>query len=96
MNKSLLWRGVLIALVTALALLYSVPPQDKIKRGLDLQGGMHLVLRVKTDDALRAETEKDMELLRREAADQSLTGLTTRRVDDTHSRSTACRPTASR
>jgi preprotein translocase subunit SecD len=35
---------------------------DKIlKLGLDLRGGVHLVLRVQTDDALRAETETEME-----------------------------------
>ncbi len=83
MNRSLLWRGLLIAAVTALALLYSVPPKEKIKRGLDLQGGMHLVLQVKSDDAVRAETEKDMELLRREAAGKNLAGTAVRRVGDT-------------
>jgi preprotein translocase subunit SecD len=35
-----------------------------LKLGLDLQGGVHLVLRVQTDDALRAETEGEMERLR--------------------------------
>jgi preprotein translocase subunit SecD len=35
-----------------------------IKLGLDLRGGVHLVLRVQTDDALRAETEVEMERLR--------------------------------
>jgi preprotein translocase subunit SecD len=35
-----------------------------LKRGLDLQGGVHLVLRVKTDTALKVETESEMERLR--------------------------------
>src|SRR6202140_96188 len=35
-----------------------------LKRGLDLQGGAHLVLRVKTDTALKVETESEMEPLR--------------------------------
>ncbi len=56
-QKSLNWRLPLIAVVTAVALYYAVPPfdpdgsgprQGKIKLGLDLQGGMHLVLRVDT------------------------------------------------
>lgn len=35
-----------------------------LKLGLDLKGGVHLVLRVQTDTALRAETETQMERLR--------------------------------
>jgi preprotein translocase subunit SecD len=38
----------------------------QLKLGLDLKGGVHLVLRVQTDDALRLETEQDMERLRAE------------------------------
>lgn len=36
----------------------------QLKLGLDLKGGVHLVLRVKTDDALRVETESEMERVR--------------------------------
>ena len=36
----------------------------QLKLGLDLQGGVHLVLRVQTDDALRHETEAESERLR--------------------------------
>src|SRR4051812_49473660 len=35
-----------------------------LKLGLDLKGGVHLVLRVQTDDALRIESESEMERLR--------------------------------
>ena len=38
----------------------------QLKLGLDLKGGVHLVLRVQTDDALRLETEQEMEQLRQE------------------------------
>jgi preprotein translocase subunit SecD len=38
----------------------------QLKLGLDLKGGVHLVLRVQTDDALRLVTEQDMERLRDE------------------------------
>ena len=40
------------------------PPEQKIRLGLDLKGGVHLVLRVQTDDALRLDTETTMEQLR--------------------------------
>jgi preprotein translocase subunit SecD len=36
----------------------------QLKLGLDLKGGVHLVLRVQTDDALRHETESESERLR--------------------------------
>ena len=34
-----------------------MPPSTKIKLGLDLKGGVHLVLKVETDEALKVETE---------------------------------------
>jgi preprotein translocase subunit SecD len=38
----------------------------QLKLGLDLKGGVHLVLRVQTDDALRLVTDQEMERLREE------------------------------
>src|SRR5947207_11360402 len=38
----------------------------QLKLGLDLKGGVHLVLRVQTDDALRALTDSESERLREE------------------------------
>jgi preprotein translocase subunit SecD len=40
--------------------------EKQLKLGLDLKGGVHLELRVQTDDALRIETETEMERLRAE------------------------------
>ena len=42
----------------------SVLMNQQLKLGLDLKGGVHLVLRVQTDDALRLETEQEMERVR--------------------------------
>ena len=84
MNRSLLWRGLLILLVVGLLAWSAYPLEEKLKLGLDLQGGMHLVLHVKAEDALRAETETDMDrtvrLLREEA---EIPGITARRTGDT-------------
>ncbi len=53
MNRSLLWRGVLIlACSSPCRCSRCLPPKEKINLGLDLQGGMHLVLQV--DDRGRA------------------------------------------
>src|SRR5438876_10221401 len=50
----------------------------QLKLGLDLKGGVHLVLRVETDDALRGETDIEMERLREELQNRKInvTGVT--------------------
>ena len=60
--------------------------EKQLKLGLDLKGGVHLVLRVQTDDALRLETETEMERLREELATKGLTTATVTAVDSTHFR----------
>jgi preprotein translocase subunit SecD len=57
MQKNLRWKILVTLAVAALAIAAIVPPSKKIHLGLDLQGGIHMILRVKTDDALRMQTE---------------------------------------
>jgi preprotein translocase subunit SecD len=52
MKGSLIWRGIVIAAVTLGAALLAFPLSEKIRLGLDLKGGMHLVLEVQTEKAL--------------------------------------------
>ena len=81
MSSNLRWKVVTILTVFViffglgvypiLASRYHAPApgwlMDKqLKLGLDLKGGVHLVLRVETDDALRLVTEQEMERLREE------------------------------
>jgi len=70
-SKNLGWRGIITAVLIFIALLHLIPslpgdlpqwwsrmlPQEEVKLGLDLQGGMHLVLEV---DGLKA-VENDLE-----------------------------------
>ena len=83
MNRSLLWRGLLILAILAVSIVVTLPPEEKINLGLDLQGGMHLVLQVQSEDALRAEVETEGERLVRVAEDEGIRGLTTSRTGDT-------------
>ena len=83
MKTNLLWRGLLILAVAVIAAILAYPPQKKINLGLDLRGGMHLVLQVHTEDALRAETDSDMSRLLHQAEDAKLTGLQGHRLSDT-------------
>ena len=64
MYKNLRWKLLSILAVAAIAIVAFYPPQSKIKLGLDLKGGLHMVLQVKTDDALRVETETSSEQLK--------------------------------
>jgi preprotein translocase subunit SecD len=56
-DKKILWRVLLIVAVVALCLWSLYPPGEKIHYGLDLSGGIHLVLQVETDDAIKAELD---------------------------------------
>jgi preprotein translocase subunit SecD len=60
MKKNLRWKLILILFVIALSIFLIYPPKDKIKLGLDLKGGTHLVLQVMTDDAINAETDQQI------------------------------------
>jgi preprotein translocase subunit SecD len=57
MAKNLRWKVIFIVAVVALAIFAFYPPDQKVRLGLDLKGGVQLVMRVHTDDALRLETQ---------------------------------------
>jgi preprotein translocase subunit SecD len=82
MKGTLLWRGILILASILISVALAWPVDKKIKLGLDLRGGMNLVLQVKTEDALRAETDSDMDRLVQLAGEDGLTGLQPRRTGD--------------
>jgi preprotein translocase subunit SecD len=73
MNKNLRWKVLTILAVTAIAVWAFYPPQEKVRLGLDLKGGVHLVLRVQTEDALRIETETSAERLREALSGKGIT-----------------------
>src|SRR6266536_1647888 len=58
MTRRLWIRVGLVAFVAALAVFYLYPPRKTINLGLDLQGGIHLVLGVDIDKALQVQTER--------------------------------------
>ncbi len=64
MNRNLRWKVITIVAVIALAVWSFYPPGEKVNLGLDLRGGVHLVLRVQTEQALRVETETTVDRLR--------------------------------
>jgi preprotein translocase subunit SecD len=78
MYKNLRWKILSIFAVAAIAVVAFYPPGSKIRLGLDLKGGLHLVLQVKTDDALRVETETSSEQLREALKAQGILVAATR------------------
>ncbi|HEV7507859.1 MAG TPA: protein translocase subunit SecD [Thermoanaerobaculia bacterium] len=82
MKRPLLWRGLLILAVALVAAALAYPPKQKINLGLDLRGGMHLLLQVHTEDAVRAETDSDMAALVDRAKEKGVVGLKARRTAD--------------
>jgi preprotein translocase subunit SecD len=71
---SLRTKLLIIAGVIALAVFAFYPPEQKVNLGLDLKGGVHLVLRVQTDDALRVETELTSERVREQMRSENIAG----------------------
>jgi preprotein translocase subunit SecD len=60
------WRVLLIVAVVAFAIWQAYPLNETINLGLDLRGGIHLVMRVETDDAVKSEVDRVAERLEAE------------------------------
>jgi len=73
MKKGLQWKLILTLGVTALSIFLFFPPKDKIKLGLDLKGGIHLVLQVMTDDAVTIETDQEIARLQEQLKKKNIT-----------------------
>ncbi len=78
MNNRIRTRLLIILGVTVLAvgLAAGFPPsvakmKQRIKLGLDLRGGTHLVLEVVTDDAIRAETDHAIDSVRQQLTSEN-------------------------
>jgi preprotein translocase subunit SecD len=84
--KNLRLRGVIVLVLILLAFLYLTPtlsgklpgwssgilPQEKIRLGLDLQGGMHLVLGVAVDKAVENALDMDLEGLKTDLRERNI------------------------
>jgi preprotein translocase subunit SecD len=66
MRRKLGLRIGLVIVVIAVSLWYLYPPRSSINLGLDLQGGIHLVLGVDVDKALEAQVERAGDTVRGE------------------------------
>src|SRR3989475_8160385 len=64
MPRNLRVRIALVAVVVAVSIWYLYPPKKTINLGLDLQGGIHLVLGVEADKHVASQTDRAAEDLK--------------------------------
>src|SRR2546425_7154850 len=64
MPKHLRVRFALVAAVVAISIWYLYPPKKTINLGLDLQGGIHLMLGVEADKHVASQTDRAAEDLK--------------------------------
>jgi len=98
MNSQLKWKFVFIFIVIFLCLygLLALPQfptsltqlkenlADRIKLGLDLKGGSHLVLQVQVDEAIGRHCDQAVDDLRRQLRGENVVVGEVSRVDNTH------------
>src|SRR6202030_4540634 len=97
MNSQLRWKFIFIAVVILLCIygLLGVPTfptswaqvkqnlSDRIKLGLDLKGGSHLVLQVQVDEAIGQRCDQTVDLLNKQLHEKNINVGEIRRVSDT-------------
>ncbi len=98
MNPNLKWKAIFILAVILLCIygligLSTFPTsiaqmkdnfRQRIKLGLDLQGGTHLVLQVQVQEAIAQETDQMVDRLTKQLRDKNIHYEEIRRIDDTH------------
>jgi len=98
MSSQLKWKFVLIVIVLVFCIfgLFAFPSfptsiselknnlSNRIKLGLDLKGGSHLVLQVQVEEAIGQRCDETIDQLKTQLHDKSVGFGEIRRVDDTH------------
>jgi preprotein translocase subunit SecD len=86
--KNFSWKLVLVFVVIVAAIIYVLPslkpaiwPHKQINLGLDLQGGMHLVLEVDTKKALESTVERISHEIRDQLKKEHIRNVTIDRVE---------------
>jgi preprotein translocase subunit SecD len=99
MTSQLKWKvvfilGVILLCIFGLVGLPEFPPKSladlrenfsqRLKRGLDLQGGTHMILQVQVNEALSFQTDQTISTLTKQMSEKNIRYEEVRRVDDTH------------
>ena len=88
--KNISWKLVLVFAVVLTAIIYILPtlkadlwPHKKINLGLDLQGGMHLVLEVDSEKAVESTAERVSQEIREQLKQKRLRNVSVDRIEGT-------------
>ncbi len=88
--KNISWRLVLVFAVIITAIIYILPslrpalwPHKQINLGLDLQGGMHLVLEVDTEKAVESTVERISQEIREQLKKKRIRHVSVDRIEGT-------------
>ena len=88
--KNFSWKLVLVFVIIVAAIIYVLPslkpdlwPHKQINLGLDLQGGMHLVLEVDTKKALESTVERISQEIREQLKKERIRQVSIDRVEGT-------------
>src|ERR1700720_3769849 len=98
MSSDLRWKFILIAAIILICIfgIVGLPEfptsakqlkenlADRIKLGLDLKGGSHLVLQVQVDEAIGQRCDEAVDQLTKQVHEKNIIVGDIRRVDDTH------------
>lgn len=86
--KNFSWKLILVFVVLVAAIIYILPslkptlwPHKQINLGLDLQGGMHLVLEVDTEKALESTIERISQEIREQLKKERIRNIAIDRVE---------------
>ncbi|MBI3090901.1 MAG: protein translocase subunit SecD [Candidatus Tectomicrobia bacterium] len=83
MPRNLKWKALLIILIVGLAIWRAYPyDRERIHLGLDLQGGIHLLLEAQAGKAVEATADRIVGELRNQAREAGLQGVTVRRLEN--------------
>jgi len=85
MKKNLKYRLLVVLLITGVCIYLFVPPSKKLNLGLDLRGGIHLVLQVVIHDALLAEAEQVRDRIDGQLREKEVAFSESRTVDKANS-----------
>jgi len=88
--KNISWKLVLVFVVVIAAIIYILPtlkadvwPHKKINLGLDLQGGMHLILEVDSKKAVESTAERISQEIRQQLKQKRLRNVAVDRIEGT-------------
>ena len=80
MRRDLRWKLALIVIVIGVSVWFAFPLEQRINLGLDLQGGMHLVLEVEAEKAVDSTTDRLVAEVSEGLAKLAIPGLEVRKL----------------